>query len=176
MDNTSTETTRLTNIEIIRCFAIISLVAWHSICVYVGWSSSLPNIAEAVEGNLLTKIYIYASKILMPDANMPLFVIVAAYVYAYLWHKGAYKDTKLFFQKKIKRLIVPYFVLGTLVVLTIAEGSPKSILTGDAHHLWFCAMLFWCFVMIRLYKESPPPNWLFTNHWWINSSISSYNI
>ena len=98
-----------------------------------------------------------AAILLMPDANMPLFVIVAAYVYSFLWNKGAYRDLKAFLKKKIDRLVIPYFVIGTLVVFTIADWDPISIIWGDAHHLWFCAMLFWCFVLIRAYQKLPPP-------------------
>ena len=158
MVKTAIEETRLSNIDVIRCFAILSLVAWHSLCVYVGWRGYLPDITAAVEGSVLVKWYcIFTTKIIMPDANMPLFVIIAAYVYSCLWKKGKYRDSLVFFQKKAKRLVVPYFVIGTIVIYTIADWHPISILWGDAHHLWFCAMLFWCFVFIRVCQKLPPP-------------------
>lgn len=91
----------------------------------------------------------------MPDANMPLFTVISGFVYAYLRKQGKYKDTKEYIKKKAKRLMIPYFVIGTLVVFTIADWSPFSIVFGDAHHLWYCAMLFWCFVYIRIFERVP---------------------
>lgn len=174
MNNSAIGSSRLNNIDVIRCFAIISLVAWHSLCVYVGWSYCLPDITAAVSGNRITSFYRMASTVfVMPDANMPLFVIVAAYVYAYLWNKGVYSDTKTFLKKKIKRLVVPYFVIGTIVVFTIFDWNPLLILTGEAHHLWFCAMLFWCFVLIRIYQKLPPPSQNNSNSLWISTPSSS---
>lgn len=156
MEKSPAKESRLNYIEAIRCFAILSLVVWHCICVYTGWMSYLPDITAAVENNILTKIYMGAAILIMPDANMPLFVMVAAYVYVYLWNKGAYRDIKVFFKKKAKRLVIPYFVIGTLVVFTIFDWEPLSLIYGEAHHLWFCAMLFWCFILIRIYEKLPP--------------------
>lgn len=146
---------RLSNIELLRCYAVLSLVVWHSICVYVGWTSFLPDISESVSGTYITKFYRYASRVLIPYANMPLFTAISGFVYAYLRSQGKYQNIKDFFKKKVKRLLIPYFIIGTLVVFTIADWNPISILYGDAHHLWYCAMLFWCFVFIRLYENVP---------------------
>ena len=91
----------------------------------------------------------------MPNANMPLFTVISGFVYAYLRRQGKYIDTKEFLVKKVRRLLIPYLVIGTIVVFTIADWSPKSIIFGNAHHLWYCAMLFWCFVYIRIYEIVP---------------------
>lgn len=145
---------RLSNIEFLRCFAVLTLVGWHSLCVYVGWQSFLPDITVAVEDTSLTHFYmVFTTKVLMPDANMPLFTVISGFVYAYLRKQGKYIDTKEFVKKKAKRLMIPYFIIGTIVVLTIADWSPKTIITGKAHHLWYCAMLFWCFVYIRCFEK-----------------------
>lgn len=147
---------RLSNIEFLRCFAVLSLVAWHSLCVYVGWQSYLPDITAAVGHSFLTKLYgVLTTRVLMPDANMPLFTVISGFVYAYLRKQGKYQDTKEFVKRKAKRLMIPYFVIGTLVVFTIVDWSPISIVFGDAHHLWYCAMLFWCFVYIRFFEKIP---------------------
>lgn len=147
---------RLQNIELLRCFAVLSLVAWHSLCVYVGWDRFLPDIAASVGETWTTKFYkIVTTKILMPDSNMPLFTVISGFVYGYLRKQGKYLDTKEFLIKKVKRLMVPYFVIGTIVVFTIVDWPPTSILIGNAHHLWYCAMLFWCFVYIRFFEKIP---------------------
>lgn len=147
---------RLSNIEFLRCFAVLSLVAWHSLCVYVGWQSYIPDITAAVGHSFLTKLYgVLTTRVLTPDANMPLFTVISGFVYAYLRKQGKYQDTKEFVKRKAKRLMIPYFVIGTLVVFTIVDWSPISIVFGDAHHLWYCAMLFWCFVYIRFFEKIP---------------------
>lgn len=149
---------RLSNIDYIRCFAILGIVLYHSICVYVSmsWRSGLPGIDQGLANSLFPVIYSWMEILLMPDANMPLFVAISAYVYSFLWHRGRYNNTKQFLVKKIKRLMIPYFVIGTIVLLTIVDGNLKDIIWGKAHHLWFCAALFWCFIYIRLYHVLPP--------------------
>ncbi len=147
---------RLSNIEFLRCFAVLTLVGCHSLCVYVGWQSYLPDIAAAVGDTPLTLFYrILSTRVLMPDANMPLFTVISGFVYAHLRKQGRYQKTKEFIKKKGRRLLIPYFVIGSIVVLTIADWAPISILFGDAHHLWYCAMLFWCFVYIRIFEKIP---------------------
>lgn len=80
---------RLSNVEVLRCFAVLSLVAWHCLCVYVGWRRLLPDITAAVGDSIITKWYTTLSKIIfMPDANMPLFVIISGFVYSFLWNGG----------------------------------------------------------------------------------------
>lgn len=147
---------RLSNIEFLRCFAVLTLVGWHCLCVYVGWHAFLPDISAAVGDSTLTHFYeILSTRVLMPDANMPLFTVISGFVYEYLKKQGKYQNTKEFVKKKIKRLMIPYFVIGSIVVFTIADWAPISILYGDAHHLWYCAMLFWCFVYIRAFVKFP---------------------
>lgn len=147
---------RIQNVEWLRAFAVISLVFWHSICVYTGWQDYLLNVTDAVGHSIYTKAYSIFAKIFLPDANMPLFTMISGFVYSFLQkYKGKYRNTADFIKSKVNRLLVPYFIIGTLVVFTIADWNPISIILGDAHHLWFCAMLFWCFVGIRLYELLP---------------------
>jgi len=147
---------RLSNIEFLRCLAVLTLVGWHSLCVYVGWYSFLPDITAAVGDTTLTHFYkVFTTCVLMPDANMPLFTVISGFVYAYLRRQGKYQNNREFILKKAKRLMIPYFVIGTIVVFTIADWSPVTILFGNAHHLWYCAMLFWCFVYMRLFEIVP---------------------
>lgn len=147
---------KIQNVEWLRVIAVLSLVFWHSICVYTGWRSYLPNITYAVGDSIFTKFYILVAKVFLPDANMPLFTAISGFVYYYLrFYKSKYVETKSFLRNKIKRLMIPYFVIGTIVVFTIYDWSPTKVIYGDAHHLWYCAMLFWCFVGIRIYEKMP---------------------
>ena len=113
-------------------------------------------MTSAVDDSIYTRIYGLIARVFLPDANMPLFTAISGFVYYYLRiYKGKYVNTIDFFKNKIKRLFLPYFIIGTIVVFTIFDWSPVQILYGDAHHLWFCAMLFWCFVTIRVYERMP---------------------
>lgn len=143
---------RLVYIEYIRLYALISLIAWHSLCIYLGWNV-LSNTPE-IEDSFLTKIYKYVAQIFIPNANMPLFTAISGFVYSYLYNcKGKYRDFRQVLQSKVKRLVIPYIILGPIVVMTIFDWELISIVKGEAHHLWYCLMLFWCFVFIQIYHR-----------------------
>lgn len=146
---------RAQNIEWLRFIAVLSLVFWHSICVYTGWKNYLPNVTNAICDSFITKFLQYISRIFLPDANMPLFTAISGFVYSYLRKKKKYVSTCDFILNKAKRLMIPYFIIGTFVVFTIFDWDPIGLIYGDAHHLWFCAMIFWCFVGIRGYESLP---------------------
>ena len=111
-------------------------------------------MAENVGHSFITKAYSIFAMVFIPDANMPLFTAISGFVYSYLYYrKGKYRNNKEFLKSKINRLLIPYFIIGTVVVLTIFDWNIWSVITGEAHHLWYCLMLFWCFLLIRLYQR-----------------------
>lgn len=63
-----TQSKTLKDVLYIRCFAVVSLVAWHSYCIYIcqGYADSPMHDAYARLFSFLT-----------PDANMPLFTFWA---------------------------------------------------------------------------------------------------
>ena len=145
---------QLINVNFIRVYALISLVVWHSLCIYLGWGAYLPMIQEQVGDTIITKVYRLFALIFIPDANMPLFTAVSGFVYSYLYYqKEKYRLFRGLVVSKTKRLFIPYCVIGTFVVFTIYDWSFTSILMGEAHHLWFCLMLFWCFIAIYGYQR-----------------------
>ena len=147
---------KIQNVEWLRFIAVLSLVFWHSICVYTGWNNYLPSITEVVGDSFYTKIYTILAKVFLPDANMPLFVTISGFVYYYLrFYKSKYRDTYEFIKNKARRLLIPYFIIGTIVLHTIFDWNNKSFINGDAYLLWFCSMLFWCFIGIRIYEIIP---------------------
>lgn len=146
---------KLASIEYLRIYALCSLVLWHSFCIYLGWSTFLPYVTENVEHSVLIRLYNLFAMIFIPDANMPLFTAISGFVYSYLYYrKGKYRNTEDFFKAKFKRLFIPYIIIGTVVVSTISNWDIFSIFTGEAHHLWYCLMLFWCFLLIRIFQRS----------------------
>lgn len=148
------EKDKLSGIDYIRVFALITLVIWHSICVYTGWKNQLPEITSALTDNEIVIWWEQLARLLIPDAQMPLFTIISGFIYSYLYHyKDKYKDFKHLIQNKIKRLLIPYFIIGTIVVITIYDWPLISIIKGQAHHLWYCIMLFWCFLAIGIFDR-----------------------
>ena len=134
---------RLQDVNYLRAYAIISIVVWHCfVCPLSVWG--------IIEPTLYTKIVSTIGKFFIPDANMPLFTFVSGYLFAYLYQKNKekYGNFKSFFRTKFERLVIPFLVLGTLVNITVPERELSMIINGEGSHLWFCMMLFWCF-MIR---------------------------
>lgn len=147
---------KLTEVNYLRAFAIISIVIWHCfVCPLSAWNLIEPTTA--------TKLITVLARFVIPDANMPLFTFISGYLFAYLYQKNAekYGNFKSFFKAKFERLVIPFLVLGTLVNITVPERELYMIIDGEGSHLWFCMMLFWCF-MIRwaiLKINWKPLNW-----------------
>ena len=134
---------KLLEINYLRSYAIISIVIWHCfVCPLSVWG-----LIEPTSGTRLVSIL---GHFFIPDASMPLFTFISGYLFAYLYQKNKekYGQFKPFLKAKLERLVIPFLVLGTLVNLTVPERYPYQIWSGEGSHLWFCMMLFWCF-MIR---------------------------
>lgn len=147
---------RLLEINYLRAYAILSIVIWHCfVCPLSIWGIIQPSSS--------TELVKMIGHFVIPDANMPLFTYISGYLFAYLYQKNAekYGNFKSFFKTKFERLVIPFLVLGTLVNITVPERELYMIIDGEGSHLWFCMMLFWCF-MIRwaiLKINWKPLNW-----------------
>ena len=128
----SSQDTHLSNISLLRVIAMVSVVFYHCLCYYGIWSSKF-----VIEGYRDFDIFLVR-------INMPLFVFLSGYLYAYLrnnFHK--YLDTKSFVVKKAKRLLIPYIFWGVLLVLFFPiPGHHWTDFFSGICHLWFLLMLF----------------------------------
>jgi len=82
---------------------------------------------------------------------MPLFVTLSGYLFAFLYYgkKKSYCCIKSIAYNKLHRLVIPFFVLGSISTLAVPERPfLKGMFWGDGSSLWFCMMLFWC-IMLR---------------------------
>ena len=132
---------RLNEVTYLRVFAILSLVAWHSYCSYTAWE---------IGCSPLDKYYTVAFKFFAPIANMPLFTFLSGYLFYFLFkEKGKYAVFSSFLKNKVNRLLIPYLVLGFVINLTqIGRSNPLlSMLLGAPNHMWYCLMLFSCFIL-----------------------------
>lgn len=137
---------RLDDVALLRVLAVVTLVAWHSYCSYICWG-----IAETP----LNEVYTWLFAFFVPDANMPLFTFLAGYLFCYLFkYKGKYLEFKPFLRNKIKRLLIPYLILGFVINMTqIGRQNPFELVLGTPNHLWYCLMLFYCFVACWLLEN-----------------------
>lgn len=116
--------------------------------------------------------------------HMPLFMFVSGFVYMRYRKSISYAD---FLKKKIKRLVIPYFVVSAIIIsikLVTEHGAyvenpvtPMSYLKMFVHpeagyFLWFIWALWWMFVIIPLFKKRMSLYVLFVAsiaiHLWIN--------
>ena len=91
---------------------------------------------------------------IFPIANMPLFTVIAGYLFCYLLNeKDKYKEFRKFVANKVHRLLIPFIVLGSVINLTEYGKDYIDILYGLPNHLWYCLMLFYCFIICWLAEK-----------------------
>ena len=143
MNSKSTE--KIQSISIMRVIAMTMIILFHSLCfythrwwkmggVYVPFWDKLASFLDAID--------------------LPMFVFISGYLFSYLYiNKGKYRNTKVFIQKKIKRLLVPYMIWGIFLNLCMPSIHDwKAMLTGISH-LWFLLMLTELFALAALFKR-----------------------
>jgi len=129
---------RLDDVSILRCFAVLSLVIWHSYCPIM-FRDCWPTVISGEYEWVFTRI--------IPDANMPLFTFLAGFLFCYQLDSGKYQDFKEFFMNKFHRLFIPFLVLGLVINLLEYGKNITDMLYGGPNHLWYCLMLFYCYVL-----------------------------
>lgn len=157
MDNkvrsaSSSQNTHLSNISLLRVIAMVSVVFYHCLCYYGIWTSKF-----VIEGYRDFDLFLVS-------INMPLFVFLSGYLYAYLRNNfNRYQDNKIFVFKKAKRLLIPYVFWGVLLVLFFPTPDHRwtNFFSGICH-LWFLLMLFEEFLFFH-----------FTFKFWKNVTLRS---
>ena len=134
---------RFLNIEILQAFGIICVFLGHAFRIYKtdGWyyHKTVPSIFYDMFENIIYSFH------------MPLFVFLAGFLF--YAHRDKIKNWKDYIIKRIKRLIVPFYVMGLLYVLPLIcfiDPMNKQItfyyqqflLLNQTWHLWFLPMLF----------------------------------
>lgn len=127
------------NLTFYRVVAMTMVVLYHCICYYAHptWPFG--------EGPYNPVLKIITT--LMGGIHMPVFVFISGYLYWMLKRKGHYDDLVLFYKNKILRLLVPYFVMGGIMLIMFNEIYNLSSLLYGICHLWFLLMLFGLFIL-----------------------------
>lgn len=123
-----------------RVVATLMVVFFHCLCIYTPFWGLIPFRVK--------DYYILAD--FLNSIDMPAFVFISGYLYAYLkLEKGKYVENKAFVVNKVKRLLIPYLLLSALLYL-LGEVNDPAILFYGVSHLWFLLMLFEVFVLMQL--------------------------
>ncbi|QFQ13413.1 acyltransferase [Pseudoprevotella muciniphila] len=94
---------------------------------------------------------------------MPLFTFISGYLYAYLRGIGKYSKDKPFIKNKVRRLLLPFIFFVTFFCITtefqqtdlttLIKHIGHCIAFGAYNHLWYLPVLFWCFIIIRIFER-----------------------
>ena len=128
-------------VDYLRVIAIILIVIWHCFfCTMYVWG--------IVEPQYEMKPFVLIAKFAIVDATMPLFTFVSGYLFTALYEEqGKYRGLLSFLKTKVNRLVIPFFVFSILIIATSYKMDFNSLIWGEGCHMWYCAMLFWCFVI-----------------------------
>jgi peptidoglycan/LPS O-acetylase OafA/YrhL len=142
--NNNTSVQRLDDVVILRSFAIILVVLYHS----YGLNLFLPSAP-------LKSTYTFIFSVLL-GGRMPLYVFISGYLFSYLYNqRGKYQSFIPFVKNKFRRLIIPYLVFSVLYWSLLGDSSHfsslyRQLMQGDSYHFWFLIMLFYCFIVTHL--------------------------
>ncbi len=132
---------RLYGISILRVLAMLMVVYYHCICPYYIW----PGVDSAgVTVPLYTKLSLGLNMV-----HLPIFFIVAGYLFGYKRLRGGYADQRQFLLDKTLRVLVPYFTVG-LVLIALRQANPGGLVAGYCGHLWFLVTIFECYAVGKL--------------------------
>ena len=132
---------KILEVNYLRFFAIVSIVVWHCFsCPTCKWG--------LLEPSNYTNSVSFISSIFIPEANMPLFMCLSGYLFSHLLKlkKPAYTSFKRLLNNKIHRLVIPFFIIGSIGTMAVPERPASGILWGDGSSMWFCIVLFWLFI------------------------------
>ena len=126
-----------------RTIAVILLVTWHcTFCTMFVWG--------VVEPGQDVLPYRFVSRFLINDAVMPLFTFISGYLfYALYFEQAKYREFRSFLLAKTKRLLIPFLIFSPIIILTTFNTRMNfdDIAWGEGCHMWYCPMLFWCFIL-----------------------------
>ena len=149
-------------LDVLRIMAILLVVCGH--CTYTKFAEPANGIIELADTPMLHEtIYLFAGKIvgLIYMFHMPLFFALSGMCYALNEHAEYSLDK--FTWKKFDRLIIPFFLVGSLYMIPVkylAKYFPDISLAEKAFfnfelygYLWFLVVLFEVFIIFRLLRQ-----------------------
>ncbi|WP_289740037.1 acyltransferase family protein [Muribaculum intestinale] len=143
---------RAREIDIIRAFVVIALVAYHSLAPYAGGWQPITDGASFFD-------YVYKWLGHFAYAGMlETFTAISGFVFGLVECKKS-ATLKVLVSKKLRRLYVPALIWGLIYYILFVNESYGTglwrIINGIGH-LWYLPMLFWCFILEKyIFRKSP---------------------
>lgn len=128
---------RIVEVSILRMIMMLLVIVFHS-CVlfYRGYPIDNQFVHVDFYARLCRTLH---------SINMPMFITLSGISYGYVKYKvKKYSSWRAFFEKKIRRLFVPFCIWVIITSLVIY----KKVQFHEIFHMWFLLMLMWCFVFI----------------------------
>ncbi len=132
---------KLNYISLLRVVAMLMVVYYHVICPYSMW-----RVPEGA--GFYLPVYVGIATALR-NIHMPIFFLIAGYLFGYKRIRGGYADARGFLLGKAERVLVPYVTVG-LLVLVLRQGHLSSFFKGNICHLWFLVTIFECYAVGKL--------------------------
>lgn len=132
----------LKEISTMRLVLIVLVVVFHAFIIYGGgWISPTGFKEISAYGHIAGWSYSFM---------LESFTFISGYIYLYsCWNKGI-RSFKNLLVKKAKRLLIPMLLFGVLYFFFFCDFESVAIFVYDllsgVGHLWYLAMLFWCFM------------------------------
>lgn len=136
---------KIVEISYLRVLAMLMIVTFHCLCLNAGIWPFL------FDYNYVRCYRIFANFLNLLD--LPIFFFVAGYLYSVLYGKGCYSNSLSFLSKKIQRLLLPYILWGTLMIVLMPQLCNLEGLINGLGHLWFLLSLFLTFVFFDLIQK-----------------------
>ena len=154
----------LMNCTFVKTILMLLVVLYHSM---VFWSGNWIEIVTPA----------YSSKVLevisafLNSFHIYGFSLVSGYLYYFVrFEKQGYQDTRKFVEKKVKRLLIPFYFVSFfwampfgifLLKIDIYEAIKKYLFGTSPNQLWFLLMLFWSLIILHLVSNMFKKNtWL----------------
>lgn len=139
----------LTELNILKFYGILLVVLGHVVFTYSPMSIITPSTPSPILDSVKKVIYAF---------HMPLFIFASGCIFA--WQLEVKKKSMTFvqlFKNKFKRLLIPFYVFGLLMVyptmVLLGVRDPIHylidgfIIVLDPRHLWFVYALFLIFLV-----------------------------
>ena len=144
------------DIAMLRLISIIVIVFFHA------YGMTYVHFTEEVN-KMYSDLYEAFNQSYLINIAMPLFVVISGYLFGGQLIRNRYQHIGEVFKAKFKRIMMPFFVFTFIFMVTTNSLSVKPFYQWTYWHLWFLPMLFWCFILVFLFKKILLSRHLFLN-------------
>ena len=149
------DSSQLLELNIMKFYGILLVVLGHVAFTYTPMALIKPAVSSEFMVGVKEIIYAF---------HMPMFVFISGCIFAWqldIKHKSL--NLESLFIKKFRRLMIPYYAFGLLMVwptlVVLGFRAPLHylidgiILAMDPRHLWFVMALFIIFIMFYVFRK-----------------------